>query len=144
MGLDETQIFQIVRDAKTVAVYGMQDESKADRAAYSVPMSLKARGFELYPVNPNIRSSLGIPAYAKISELPLAPDILDVFRRSSAIPEVADEVLALAPERRPKTVWLQSGVSHPEAEAKLTAAGVNVVADRCLAVYAARVGRKVS
>jgi predicted CoA-binding protein len=139
---DDRQILQIVRDAKRVAVYGMQDESKADRPAYTVPQALHARGFEIYPVNPNIESSLGLRAFAHIAELPMAPDILDVFRRSDAIDAVADEVLALPAERRPKTVWLQSGVTHPAAEAKLTAAGVQVVSDRCLAVYAARAGVK--
>jgi predicted CoA-binding protein len=135
---DDRQILQIVRDAKSIAVYGMQDESKADRPAYEVPRALHARGFEIYPVNPNIESSLGLPAFARMAELPIAPDILDVFRRSEVIDAVAEEILALPAERRPKTVWLQSGVTHPAAEAKLTAAGMQVVSDRCLAVYAAR------
>ena len=142
MDMDEARILQIVREAQTVAVYGMQDERKADRAAYTVPMSLQARGFQIIPVNPNIESSLGIPALAHVSDLPFAPDILDVFRRSDAIPEVANEVLALPPERRPKTVWLQSGVTHAQAEQQLMAAGVQVVSDRCLAVYAARVNKR--
>lgn len=135
---DDRQILQIVRDAKSIAVLGMQDERKADRPAYHVPQALHARGFEIHPVNPNIQSSLGLRAYARVADLPLAPDILDVFRRSEVIGELAEEILALPAERRPKTVWLQSGVTHPAAEAKLTAAGMQVVSDRCLAVYAAR------
>jgi predicted CoA-binding protein len=142
MTMNETRVLEIVRDAKTIAVYGMQDESKSDRAAYSVPLSLHALGYQIFPVNPNIRSSLGIPALASVADLPVAPDILDVFRRSDAIPQVAQEVLALAPERRPKTVWLQSGVTHAAAEQQLMAAGLQVVSDRCLAVYAARVKRR--
>lgn len=142
MDMDEARILDIVRDAKTVAVYGMQDESKADRAAYTVPMSLKARGYRIIPVNPNIVSSLGIPALAQVADLAFAPDILDVFRRSEAIPGVAAEVLALPPERRPKTVWLQTGVTHAQAEQQLMAAGIQVVSNRCLAVYAARINRR--
>lgn len=140
MTTDDKQILQIVRDAKTVAVYGMQDESKSDRAAYSVPQALHGRGYEIYPVNPTIQSSLGLRAYARLADLPIAPDILDVFRRSELIDGVADEILALPAARRPKTVWLQSGVTQPAAEAKLMAAGMEVVSDRCLAVYAARAG----
>ena len=142
MTTDDQEILQIVRDAKTVAVYGMQDENKSDRAAYSVPQALHGRGYEIYPVNPTIQSSLGLKAYARLADLPIAPDILDVFRRSELIDGVADEILALPAGRRPKTVWLQSGVTHPAAEAKLMAAGMQVVADRCLAVYAARAGVK--
>lgn len=137
---DDKQILQIVRDAKSIAVLGMQDERKADRPAYHVPQALHARGYEIYPVNPNIQSSLGLRAYPRIADLPIAPDILDVFRRSELIGEVAEEILALPAERRPKTVWLQSGVTHGGAESKLTAAGMQVVSDRCLAVYAARAG----
>jgi uncharacterized protein len=141
MELPESQVIQIVRAAKTVAVYGMQDEHKADRPAFTVPQTLRARGFEIYPVNPHIQSSLGIPAYARLADLPIAADILDVFRRSEAIPALAEEILALPEARRPKTVWLQSGVTHAAAEQQLMAAGMQVVADRCLAVYAARAGR---
>jgi uncharacterized protein len=137
--MEEAKILELVRTAKTIAVYGMQDESKADRAAYSVPAALEARGYRIYPVNPNIRSSLGLDAYASIAQLPIKPDILDVFRRSEFIPALADEILALPEAQRPRAVWLQSGVSHAEAEAKLEAAGLAVVSDRCLAVYAARV-----
>jgi predicted CoA-binding protein len=137
--LTEPEIIQIVKDAKTVAVYGMQDEAHMDRPAYTIPAILKTRGLKLYPVNPKIESSMGEKALADLKDLPLAVDILDVFRRSDAIPELADEIIALPPEKRPKTVWLQTGISHPAAETKLEQAGVKVVSDACLGVFASRV-----
>jgi len=94
---------------------------------------------KIYPVNPNIQSSLGEKAYATVKELPLKVDILDVFRRPDVIPTLADELIALPEEKRPKTVWLQTGITHPEAEAKLEKAGFKVVSDACLGVVAARV-----
>jgi uncharacterized protein len=140
--LTDEEMLQVVKDAKTVAVYGMQDEKKADRAAYQIPATLKNRGLKLYPVNPAIQSSLGEKAYAALKDLPVKTDILDVFRRSEAIPELADEILAMPDAIKPKVVWLQTGISHPEAEAKLEKAGFKVVSDACLGVYAARVRPK--
>jgi predicted CoA-binding protein len=139
MNVSEQETLDLVRDAKTVAVYGMQDEKKADRPAYLIPMALQGRGMKLYPVNPAIQSSLGEKSLASLKDLPVKVDILDVFRRSEAIPELAEEILALPETIRPRTVWLQSGIAHPEAEAKLAAAGFKVVSDACLGVYAARV-----
>jgi predicted CoA-binding protein len=140
--MNEEMIERIVRDARTVAVYGMQDERKADRPAYLIPMALQQRGLKLYPVNPAIDSSLGEKALPSLKDLPIKVDILDVFRRSEAIPELAEEILALPEAIRPKVVWLQSGISHKEAEMKLEAAGIPVVPDACLGVYAARVRPK--
>ena len=137
--LTEQEALQIVKDAKTVAVYGMQDEANMDRPAYQIPAAIQQRGMKLYPVNAKIQSSLGEKALASLQELPIQVDILDVFRRSDAIPELADEIIALPLEKRPKVVWLQTGIAHPEAEAKLEKAGFKVISDACLGVYAARV-----
>ena len=70
--------------------------------------------------------------------LPAAVDVLDVFRRSDAIPALADRLIALPAERRPRTVWLQTGIRHDAAAGRLAAAGMRVVQDRCLGVYAKR------
>jgi predicted CoA-binding protein len=96
---------------------------------------------KIYPVNPNIKSSLGEKAFAALAQAPGPVDILDVFRRPEVIPALADEILALPPEKRPKVVWLQSGITHPQAEAKLEKAGLKVVSDACLGVVAAQVRR---
>ena len=135
----EKEMLEMVKNAKTVAVYGMQDEKKADRPAYQIPEALQARGLKLYPVNPAIQSSLGEKSLASLKDLPVKVDILDVFRRSEAIPELADEIIALPESIRPKVVWLQTGISHPAAEEKLEKAGFQVVSDACLGVVAARV-----
>jgi predicted CoA-binding protein len=132
-------MLDIVRNAKTVAVEGMQDEKKIDRAAYQIPATLQQRGMKVFPVNPHIQSSLGEKAYASLKEVPVKVDILDVFRRPDVILALAEEILALPEEKRPQVVWLQTGITHPEAEAKLEKAGLKVVSDACLGVIAARV-----
>ena len=141
--LSESQIDQIVKQAKTVAVYGMQDEAHGDRPAFLIPQMLQHRGMKLYPVNPKIQSSLGEKAFASLKDLPVKADILDVFRRSDAIPELAEEILALPEDKRPRVIWLQTGITHPAAEASLEKAGFQVVSDACLGVWASRVRQKV-
>ncbi len=141
MPLDDAKALEIARTVKTVAVLGMTDGSKPGRASFEIPEMLHKRGILLTPVNPMIESALGIKSLKSLAELPAGIEMLDVFRRSDAIPEIAEELLALPAAQRPKTVWLQTGITHPEAEAKLEAAGYQVVSDRCLGVYVARSGR---
>jgi uncharacterized protein len=140
--MTETEIEHIVLSAKTVAVVGMRDESHPETAAFQIPALIKSRGYRIFPVNPKIVSSLGEKAFARLSDLPVKPDILDVFRRPEFIPALADEILALPEAKRPATVWLQSGITHPEQEARLSAAGLNVVSDRCLGVTVSRLKPK--
>jgi predicted CoA-binding protein len=139
--MNEPEIIELVRSAKTIGVVGMQDETHADRPAFAIPKQLVQRGYDVYPVNPTIHSSLGKTALASIRELPVRVDILDVFRRAEHVPGLTNEILALPPDRRPKAVWLQSGITEPESEAKLAAAGLTVVSDRCLGVYASYAAR---
>ena len=138
---DETELAEIVRNAKVVAVVGMKDGVDPHAPAYSVPVILRARGLKIIPVNPKFDSILGEKVYATVADLPVRPDILDVFRRSEAIEALADEVLAMPPERRPEVFWMQSGIRNDAAAAKLAAAGIRVVQDHCLGVYANRYRR---
>jgi len=138
---DETELAEIVRNAKVVAVVGMKDGVDPHAPAYSVPVILRARGLKIIPVNPKFDSILGEKVYATVAGLPVCPDILDVFRRSEVIDGLADEVLAMPPERRPEVFWMQSGIRNDAAAAKLAAAGIRVVQDHCLGVYANRYRR---
>ncbi len=138
MPISDQEALEAAAQARLVAVVGMTDGSKPGRASYEIPRMLQERGVELIPVNPKIDQALGRPALKSLSELKARPDIVDVFRRSEAIPELADELLALPAGIRPGVVWLQSGITHPQAEAALEKAGYRVVSDRCLGVYAAR------
>ncbi|HEY7727953.1 MAG TPA: CoA-binding protein, partial [Candidatus Eisenbacteria bacterium] len=95
---------------RTLVVIGMKDEREPEADAYRVPNALQARGMRVIPVNPKLREALGERAYASIGEVPEAFDAVDVFRRSTAVGEVADAILALPPPNRPRLVWLQLGV----------------------------------
>lgn len=139
---DEDTRAGIVRTMKRVAVVGIKDRTPdPDAPAYSIPRVLAEMGFEVTGVNPKVPEALGRATLPSIADLPAGIDVLDVFRRIDAIPSVADDVLALPPERRPRIVWLQSGIRHDQAAARLVAAGITVVQDACLGVYARRYAR---
>jgi predicted CoA-binding protein len=135
---DDEDLAEIVRTMKTVAVVGMKGEERPDETAYRIPAMLRERGYRVLAVNPTLKEVWGEPAYPDVASLPQAVDVLDVFRRPEAIPALTEQILALPAARRPQTVWLQSGIAHDASAERLTAAGIDVVEDRCLGVYASR------
>ena len=134
----EDELAGIVRTMRTVAVVGIKGDDRTDEPAHTIPAMLAAQGREVVGINPTIPAALGRPTLAGVESLPAGIDVLDVFRRSDAIPALADQLLALPAERRPRTVWLQTGIRHDEAAERMAAAGMRVVQDRCLGVYAKR------
>ena len=135
---DEATLTAIARELKTVAVVGIKDANEPDAPAFDVPQLLAESGVRILGVNPKIHSALGQSTLASVAELREPPDLLDVFRRSDAIPQLADELLALPIAVRPRVIWLQSGIRHDAAAARLVAGGYDVVQDRCLGVYRRR------
>ncbi len=138
---DEAALTAIARDMKTVAVVGIKDGRDPDAPAFNIPELLVHSGVRVIGVNPMVKESLGQPTLASLAELREAPDIVNVFRRPDAIPEVADQLLALPASLRPRVVWLQSGIRHDASAARLVAAGYRVVQDRCLGIYSRRAQR---
>ncbi len=130
---------EILRQTRTVAVVGAS--ANPARPSYGVYRYLKAHtDYELYPVNPTITDIDGDPVYATLADLPVVPDMVDVFRRYEDLPSVLAEVLALP--SLPKTLWLQQGLFHEQVGRDAHAAGLQVVMDRCLKVdHAQLVGR---
>lgn len=139
---DEAHRAELARRMQRVAVVGIKDGvADPDAPAFTVPQVLAESGIELIGVNPRVPHALGQPTLPSVADLPPGIDVLDVFRRIEAIPGLADELLALPPERRPAHVWLQSGIRHDAAAARLTDAGIHVVQDACLGVYVRRYRR---
>lgn len=115
-----------------VAVLGAHPDPS--RPASYVPAYLAQQGIEIWPVNPAIvgRALFGRPAVARLTDLQVEIDLVDVFRRASHLPAHVPEILAMDP--RPRVVWLQSGIRHDAVARRLEAAGIEVVQDRCLLV----------
>ena len=126
---------EILRDTRTVAVVGASDNP--NRPSNDVFGYLRRHShYDLYPVNPTITAIDGVAAYPRLADLPVVPDMVDVFRRYEGLPAVLDEILALPV--RPGCLWLQQGLWHDQVAERARAAGLTVVMDRCLKVDYAR------
>lgn len=125
----------ILRTSRTVAIVGLSDEP--DRSSYQVALQLERRGYEIIPVNPKLKEWRGKTAYPYVSEIPesVTIDIVDVFRKGDATPDVVRDVLKRA--TKPRCIWLQQGITSEESRALTEAAGMFYVEDRCTAVEAA-------
>ncbi|HET6400066.1 MAG TPA: CoA-binding protein [Candidatus Kapabacteria bacterium] len=128
-------IHDLLRTSKTIAVVGISD--KPDRPSNDVARQLQRRGYTIIPVSPQLTEWNGIPAYSKVSEIPeeIAIDIVDIFRRSEATPEVVRDTLLRT--NKPRCIWLQQGIVSEESRKLTESAGIFYVEDRCTAVEAA-------
>jgi uncharacterized protein len=125
---------QILRATRTVAVVGASP-NPARASNFVATYLLASTDFDVYFVNPNASEILGRPVYKRLADLPVVPDLVDVFRRREDLPGVLDDVLAIDGVR---TLWLQFGLFDEEVARRGEAAGLEVVMDRCLKVEHAR------
>jgi predicted CoA-binding protein len=121
-------IAQVLQQSKTIAVVGLS--SKPERASYQVAAYLQRHGYRIIPVNPRETQVLGEHAYATLRDVPVAIDIVDVFRESSAVPEIVADTIAIGAT----VLWLQLDIHHAEAEAQAQAAGITVISDVCIKI----------
>ena len=119
----------ILNSVRTVAIVGASANDV--RPSFFVTKYLIDKGFEVYPINPGHagKEILGRMTYKRLADVPVAIDMVDIFRGSAAVPPIVDEALALDPP--PKVIWMQLTVRHDEAAAKAEAAGIKVVMNRC-------------
>jgi len=115
---------------RTIAVLGAHPNPA--KAAFYVPEYLARKGYTVLPVNPAYAGQVlwGQPVVSKLTDLAVPLDIVEVFRRSEALPDHLEEILAV----RPKLVWLQSGIANEAFAEALQQAGIQVVQNRCLMV----------
>jgi predicted CoA-binding protein len=131
--MNDPAIIQTLLRSKTLAVIGLSDNPQ--KPSHYVPAYLQSIGHRILPINPGLSEILGERSYGSLSELPEKPDLVNVFRLPKFIPAIVDEMIALyAGKPNPPGLWLQQGITHPEATARAEAAGIPVVADRCLMV----------
>jgi predicted CoA-binding protein len=131
---DPSQIEEMLRTAKTIAVVGMSDKSW--RASHNIGRYLAANGYQVFPVNPALNEILGQPCYPDLDAAQTAAreqtgkgiDLVDVFRASEHVPAIVDDVIRLGIPY----LWLQDGVTHDEAVARARAAGVKCVQNDCI------------
>ena len=103
------EIRQILQRARTVAVVGLSD--KPARDSYRVAAYLQSHGYRILPVNPSLTKVLGERAYPDLSSLPSAPDVVDIFRKPEAVPEIVEQAIAVGAT----VIWMQEGIVHNAA-----------------------------
>ena len=124
---DSDRIHQLL-DARTIAVIGLSAEES--KPSHYVSRYMQDHGYRILPVNPALEAVLGEKSYPSLADLPLRPDLVNVFRLPRFIPGIVDEMIAL----RLPALWLQQGIVHAEAAACAQTHGIRVVMDRCLMV----------
>jgi len=119
---------------RTIAVIGLSENPS--KPSHYVSAYMQQHGYKIYPVNPSIESVLGEKSYASLADLPVKPDVVNVFRVPSLIPAIVDEMLMLGL----KDLWVQQGIVNLEAAKRAEEGGIRVVMDRCIMIEHRRNG----
>lgn len=130
---DSEGIRELLSITKTIAVLGIKTEAQAGQPAFYVPSYLHSAGLQIIPVPvyyPDVTHILGKKIYRKLVEIPIEVDLVNVFRRSQDVPAHLEDIL----EKKPKAVWMQSGIREETVAETLAKAGIKVIQDRCLMV----------
>ncbi len=135
----EREVRAILRETRVIAMVGASPNWV--RPSYFAMKYLQEKGYRVIPVNPVAAGPeiLGERVYASLQEIPVAIDVVDIFRRPEAVPEIADAAIEIGA----KVLWMQLGVRHPEAAAKCIAAGLKVIENRCLKIEYGRLSGEI-
>lgn len=138
---DAEGIRKMLAATKRIAVLGIKTEAQSFQPAFYVPQYMAQAGFEIIPVPvyyPEATEILGQKVYRKLADVPGDVDMVNVFRRPQDVPGHLEDLLA----KRPKAVWMQSGIRNEEVAETLAREGIQVVQDRCLMVEHRALGRR--
>jgi predicted CoA-binding protein len=125
----QTEIADILRSAKTIAVVGLSD--KPDRTSHMVAAAMQAKGYRIIPVNPMVSGQiLGEVCYSSLKDVPEKIDIVNVFRRSEQVMPVAEETVAVGAA----CFWLQQEIYNEEAAELVQQHGITAIMNMCIKV----------
>lgn len=119
---------EILKNSSTIAVVGLSDNPA--RTSFQVSEAMQKAGYKIIPVNPKVTEVLGEKAVSSLQDIEEEIDIINVFRRSEFLPEVAREAKVIDAE----AFWAQQGVFHPEAYEELKDSKQEVIMDSCIKV----------
>ena len=128
-----SEIRELLSTITTIAVLGIKTEEQASQPAFYVPRYLDSAGFRIIPVPvyyPEVTHILGQKVFRKLVDIPDEVDLVNIFRRSKDVAAHVDDILA----KKPKAVWLQSGIRDDSVAETLAKSNIKVVQDRCLMV----------
>ena len=129
----DSEIKELLQDTNNIAVIGIKTEEKSSQPAFYVPQFMQRAGVKIIPVPvyyPEVTEILGEKIYRSLVEIPEEIDMVNLFRRSEDVPKHLEDILS----KRPKSVWMQLGISNDEVAETLAKEGIKVVQDLCLMV----------
>ena len=131
---EDRDLKEALTSCKNICVVGISPDPY--KPSYFVSDVLQSRGFKLFLINPHYagRTILGEKVYASLDDVQEEIDIIDVFRRPSAVPALAEEAV----RKGFKVFWMQPGTESPETIVKLDREGYRVVAGRCAKIESGR------
>ena len=122
------EIGEILKKAKRIAIVGLSNNP--NRPSYEVAEAMQKAGYEIIPVNPTVDEVLGVQAVDSLTDIEGPVDIVNVFRRSEALPEIAEEFLKIDCP----VFWAQLGIENEEVYRFLKEKGYTVIMNRCIKV----------
>jgi predicted CoA-binding protein len=136
---DVAQINRLLGTARTIAVVGLSSDRQ--KASFFVAGYLQDEGYRIVPVNPKGGEILGEKVYPDVASIPFPVDIVDIFRPPAEIGAIVDQVIA----RKEKgidapAIWMQLRLVNLPAAEKARAAGLTVIADKCVKMEHGRYG----
>ncbi len=126
MPTEDERITELLKSAKTIAVVGLTNTPV--RPSYGVSHYMRSQGYRIIPVNPNITEWEGEKAYPSLLDVSGRIDLVNIFRRPDAVPEVVEQAIQI----KAPAIWMQEGVVHEGAAEKARQAGIFVVMDKCV------------
>jgi predicted CoA-binding protein len=135
----DAEVRAVLRACRIIAMVGASPNW--NRPSYFAMKYLQEKGYRVIPVNPREAGNeiLGEIVHASLKDVPIAIDMVDVFRRPDAVPEIAREAIEVGA----KVLWLQLGVRHAEAAAECEAAGMKVIQNRCVKIEYGRLSGEI-
>jgi uncharacterized protein len=123
---DEPEALAALAGVSTIAVVGLSPNPTRD--SFMVATYLQKKGYRIIPIRPGIDAVLGEKAYPNLVDYGQPVDMVDIFRKPEAVPEIVDQAIALGA----KVIWMQEGIGHAQAADKAKAAGLRVVENLCV------------
>jgi len=121
------EIKQILSTSRVIAIVGLSD--KPERDSYRVAAYLKEQGdYHIIPVNPFVTEVLGVKSYPSLRDVPTKIDVVDIFRRPEAVPEIVDDAIQVGA----KVIWMQENIVHNDAAENARTHGLHVVMNKCI------------
>ncbi len=124
--MNDKQLKELYKSIQTIASVGLS--ANVEKPSFGIVYYLQQQGYRIIPVNPTAPEILGQKSYPDLLSIPEKVDVVQLFRRSEDVPPFVEQAIQIGA----KVVWMQEGISNPEAAKKAEAAGLTVVMDRCM------------